>query len=102
MFIFFVVFFVYMYLLVFFKIVQFGLGILICGKYEKFCLFYNFINIYVYLVFCVKIMKYLKGFFYKIFNENKFICEGKKIKIFCFIIIFEKKIFMKEFFFVGF
>lgn len=84
MFIFFVVFFVYMYLLVFFKIVQFGLGILICGKYEKFCLFYNFINIYVYvyLVFCVKIMKYLKVFvffFYKIFNENKFICEGEKI-----------------------
>lgn len=82
MFIFFVVFFVYMYLLVFFKIVQFGLGILICGKYEKFCLFYNVINIYVYLVFCVKIMKYLKVFFIKYLMKISLYVKGKKLKNF--------------------
>lgn len=86
MFIFFVVFFVYMYLLVFFKIVQFGLGILICGKYEKFCLFYNFIIIYVYvyLVFCVKIMKYLKVFvfFIKYLMKISLYVKGKKLKYF--------------------
>lgn len=85
MFIFFVVFFVYMYLLVFFKIVQFGLGILICGRYEKFCLFYNFINIYVYLVFCVKIMKYLKVFlffFIKYLMKISLYVKGKKLKYF--------------------
>lgn len=92
----------HMYLLVPLKIAQPGSGISTCGKYEKFCLFHNAINIHVHLASCVKIMKYLKVFFYKILNENKSTCEGKKIKTFCLIITLEKKIPMKEFSPAGF
>lgn len=82
----------HMYLLVPLKIAQPGSGISTCGKYEKFCLFHNSINIHVHLAYCVKIMKYLKVFFfYKILNENKSTCEGKKMKTFCLIITLEKK-----------
>lgn len=54
----------HMYLLVPLKIAQPGSGISTCGKYEKFCLFHNSINIHVHLASCVKIMKYFKVFFF--------------------------------------
>lgn len=89
----------HMYLLVPLKIAQPGSGISTCGKYEKFCLFHNFINIHVHLASCEnhEIFEGFFVFFYKILNENKSTCEGKKIKTFCLIITLEKKIPMKEF-----
>lgn len=76
----------HMYLLVPLKIAQPGSGISTCGKYEKFCLFHNSINIHVHvhLASCVKIMKYLKVlfFFTKYSMKISLHVKGKKLKHF--------------------
>lgn len=74
----------HMYLLVPLKIAQPGSGISTCGKYEKFCLFHNSINIHVHLASCVKIMKYLKLFFFftKYSMKISLHVKGKKLKHF--------------------
>lgn len=72
----------HMYLLVPLKIAQPGSGISTCGKYEKFCLFHNAINIHVHLASCVKIMKYLKVFFTKYSMKISLHVKGKKLKHF--------------------
>lgn len=74
----------HMYLLVPLKIAQPGSGISTCGKYEKFCLFHNSINIHVHLASCVKIMKYLKVFFFftKYSMKISLHVKGKKLKHF--------------------
>lgn len=73
----------HMYLLVPLKIAQPGSGISTCGKYEKFCLFHNSINIHVHLASCVKIIKYLKGFFFtKYTMKISLHVKGKKLKHF--------------------
>lgn len=71
----------HMYLLVPLKIAQPGSGISTCGKYEKFCLFHNSINIHVHLASCVKIMKYLKVFT-KYSMKISLHVKGKKLKHF--------------------
>lgn len=73
----------HMYLLVPLKIAQPGSGISTCGKYEKFCLFHNSINIHVHLASCVKIMKYLKVFFFTKYSMKISLhVKGKKLKHF--------------------